>query len=108
MKIAMATITPRTTGPDFTTVVGQAISNSTFNLVRLAANQWIRSGAGGLADIVVDVADAVEVNANGVLTRDAGLWIADANPGPYTVDWLHPTYSGHALMSKALNASLFV
>lgn len=104
VKIALCTITPRTTSTDgFVTVANQTEQNAgTAGLVRKAFNAWVRSGAGGFADLVVDVANQVET------AQDSGLWKADTTIGPYTVDGLHPTFTGHQLMSAACNASLFV
>jgi lysophospholipase L1-like esterase len=109
MKIAMCTIMPRTTSGNglWTLVSDQAVTNSAFNTVRLAVNEWIRSGASGYNDYTIDIADAVEVNSSGVPTRGGGLWMADANPGPYTTDGLHPTYSGHQVLANVIDPARF-
>lgn len=104
MKIAIPTITPRSTSTDgFITTGNQTEVNAgSGGLLRKQANTWIRAGAGGLCDLVIEVADVVET------ARDSGIWKADANPGPYTVDGLHPSYAGHQLIASSINSALFI
>lgn len=104
MKIAMSTLTPRTTSSDgWTTIGGQTIvSPGTFNAIRLTANSWIKSGASGFCDLVLDVCAAVDSG------RDSGIWKADVTTGPYTVDGIHPSYTGHQLMAAAVPPGSFV
>jgi hypothetical protein len=94
---------------------------------RVAINDWIRAGAPMVSGVAVavgtvgalvagqaghplagyfDVANAVEVNAAGVLTQNGGRWkvgtvyLAD-NQG------LHPNGTGYSLMAAAINTSKF-
>ena len=95
LKVAMTTLTPRTTSTDqwITTGNQTIVGSGSFNVVRLGYNAWVRAGAGGLADLVVELADATET------ARDSGVWKADA-AGPYTADGIHPSYSGYELLMK--------
>ncbi len=104
LKVAMSTITPRTTSSDgWTTVANQTETLAAgAGLVRKAANAWIRAGASGLCDLVIEAADAVETS------RDSGLWKADTTIGPYTIDGLHPSYTGHIRMATACLPGMFV
>lgn len=80
--VTWTTITPRTTSTDgFRTATAQSVhSNSGFAgggaSPRATLNTILR--AGGIADVdrLFDAADAVEVNAANVATRDGGLWIS--------------------------------
>lgn len=109
MKIAIPTITPRSTSTDgWETVVNQGVVNGPANTARLAFNAWARAGAGGLCDMCIEAADTIEVNSSNVPTRGGGWWKADTTVGPYCVDGLHPSYTGHQAMAAAVNPALFV
>ena len=103
MRVALNTTPPRTTSSD-----GWATTtNQTFDAnesVRLAYNAWVRAGAGGLADLVLDVAAPLD---SGTATGGAstGLWRAAGSAGPYTVDGVHPSVVGHQAMAAAINSA---
>ncbi len=105
MKVYACTLPPRTTSTDnFQSAANQSVMTNEAN--RTALNDWIRTVPAPLSGYF-DVADAVEVNASNVLTRNGGYWLCDGTTKKYTVDGIHPSYDGHRLIKNAVNASVF-
>lgn len=121
-----ATATPQTTGT-YTSVGGQTINNTTRNTQRTDVNDWIRDGLpmnspantpaaiGATSGVVrsgevghphtgwFEVADLVEADASGALTRNGSLWYCGpANNTAYTADGNHPNGVGHAAMAPGI------
>ena len=106
MKIALETMIPRTTSSDaWATVANQTLP--AYESVRLAFNTWVRTGAGGLVDLVVDTAATID---SGLVASAAatGKWRPAGATGPYTADGVHPATIGHIAMATAINPTLFV
>lgn len=80
--VAWSTITPRTTSTDgFRTAGNQSVhTGSGFtggaSSPRASLNAALRGGSVAGVDRLFDAADAVEVNAANIATRDGGLWIS--------------------------------
>lgn len=106
LRTAVCTVTPRTTGT-FLTAAGQ--STGVNEQHRLDYNGLVRAAAGGSqVDLVVDLADFVEVNASNVRTRNGGRWYSDGGTVAYTMEGLHPTVLGHNLIASQVPFGSFV
>ena len=85
----MCTLPPETTSTDnWVTATNQTISNTTYNTLRVAYNNMLRSAqqtltVGNVPNITgyFELANDVECNSSGVLTQDGGYWL----PNPATV-----------------------
>jgi lysophospholipase L1-like esterase len=94
MKVALATILPRTSSSDsWATVVNQT---DLWGSQRVLFNQWLRAGNSG-ADAVIDAAGPVESSL------DSGKW----KTGGLTADGTHPGATGAALIAASINMSRF-
>lgn len=106
-KVCLMTQKPQTTSTDSWATVGNQTVVAAES-VRASYNAWIRAGAGGVADLTIDVGAPLDsgLAAGGAAS---GKWIgAHATNGPYTSDGVHPSTIGHALMAAAINPALFV
>ncbi|WNM69741.1 minor tail protein [Gordonia phage Crater] len=91
LDVFQATLTPVTTGGNYTTPETQVKQSTARENVRLGINAWIRSKPAPLKGFV-EVADAVET------ARDSGIW-----KNSYTTDGTHPNATGAAAMATAAN-----
>lgn len=128
IKVIATTITPKVSSSDgFTTQAGLSPTvNQGPGGTRVGLNDWIRSGAPMVNGVAVavgtpgalvagdaghplvgywEIADLVEVNSSGVLTRNTGIWKLSYL---YTADALgvHPNDAGSIAMSAGCNLSL--
>jgi lysophospholipase L1-like esterase len=128
-RVWQTTITPHTSSSDtWATAANQ--TPFTNNAIRIAYNDWIRDGAPMLNGVAVaagssapgtiragaaghplagyfEVADAVEVDSAGTLTRNGGRWKVGS---VYTTDaqGIHPNSTGAAAMAPAIDTSKFL
>lgn len=104
-RVGRATINPRTTSTDsWATAANQTpVAQES---VRVAVNDWLRNSANFPVDsYLIDIADMVEVNAAGVLTRNGGRW---RTTGAFstTVDGLHESLALNNELSAGIRAQI--
>ena len=96
LKVFQTTITPKTTSTDsWATVANQTVTANESK--RTALNDWIRTCPSPLSG-VFEAADIVEVNAQGVQTRNGGFW-----PAGWTGDGTHPNTAANAAMAACID-----
>lgn len=95
------------------TASGQTPSLSAANeQTRKDFNRWLRSNeayqdANGALTGVIDIAAAVEVDANNNLSLYGGRWLTNGTANFYTADGLHPSTNGHILIGdRAIDSYL--
>lgn len=94
------TLSPSTSSTDsFATTVNQT-TNATVNPIRVAFNNLLRNGLGGVFSGHIELADQAES------ARDSGLWKVNGLANGYTADGLHANSTGNLLIenSNAFNS----
>ncbi|MDF0540772.1 hypothetical protein PX699_00320 [Sphingobium sp. H39-3-25] len=108
--VITATMEPQTTSTDsWVTTANQTISDATRNADRITENTRRRAGIAGVATCW-EIADLVETNAAGALTRGGGYWgcltasgIIGASGSALTPDGTHAGYAGNKLIQDSGN-----